>query len=105
MAARIEFVKMRSDGPIVYWNVEAYSPEGSMFPVGTGYVVDAGKVAQLSFILVADQWRRQGYGAAIIEACKSRWPNFVSTTSMDSSSELFANAVGLQKNDAEDVEH
>ncbi|GAA4453225.1 GNAT family N-acetyltransferase [Novipirellula rosea] len=98
---RVEFRKIRTDGPVVYWYVEAYSPDDFVFPVGTGYVLEAGTAAHLSYILVADQWRRKGYGTAIFQACKSRWTNFISTGSMDSASELFMSAAGILKTSEE----
>tara|TARA_R110002073_G_scaffold8027_18_gene44853 strand:+ start:17208 stop:17516 length:309 start_codon:yes stop_codon:yes gene_type:complete len=101
MLPRIKFRKIRTDGPVIYWYVEAYSPDDVVFPVGTGYVLEAGTAAHLSYILVADQWRRKGYGTAIFQACKSRWTNFVSTGAVDPASELFASAVGILEIDSE----
>lgn len=81
---RIVFREAKRDGIATFWYVEVYSPEGTMFPVGTAYVVQAAKVASLSFIFVADCWRRQGYGRAMIEAIRNRWPDFQASSPIDS---------------------
>lgn len=85
---RVKFCKMRMDGQAIFWNVEAYSSEGNMFPVATAYVVEFCGTASLSFILVADQWRRLGYGTALIDAIRERWPMFQSTAPMDEGASL-----------------
>jgi GNAT superfamily N-acetyltransferase len=77
----IEFRNTRQDGAANFWYVEAYKG-GRMFPVGTAYVVAVGNVAQLNFILVADQWRRQGVGTALINAIRDRWPDYQATLPM-----------------------
>lgn len=92
MKQRIEFRKVREDGPAVYWYVEAYA-ESDMFPVGTAYVVEVAGHAQLNFIFVADQWRRCGFGRSIVEAVRERWPAFQITSAMDDPSQAFADAV------------
>lgn len=80
---QIQFCEMRRDGDATFWNVEAY-PEGiKTFPVATAYVVEVRGTAFLNFILVADQWRRLGYGTSVIDAIRERWPDFQSTGPMD----------------------
>lgn len=80
---RIQFCEMRRDGDAAFWNVEAYSVGRHTFPVATAYVVEVRGVACLNFILVADQWRRLGYGTALVNAVRERWPDFQSTPPMD----------------------
>jgi len=77
------------------WHVEYYEEEGTMFPVGTAYVVVIPETAaQLNFVLVADQWRRRGIGSKLVEACREKWPNIVLTETMEfESSKAFFEAV------------
>ena len=65
------------------WYVEAYSDEGHMFPVGMAFVIVWKRHAQLNFIFVSDEWRRQGFATRIVEACMARWPRFTMTTGMN----------------------
>lgn len=85
LEAKIVFREIRQHGPVTYWHVEAYSPEGNQFPVGTAYVksIEENQFAQLDFILVADHWRRQGFGTRLTRAIRERWPNAVSTGPID----------------------
>ena len=46
-----------------------------------------GTAAQLNFILVADQWRRQGVATSLITACRIRWPALQLTGPMDKAGE------------------
>jgi GNAT superfamily N-acetyltransferase len=65
--------------PGVHWQVEYIE----VFPVGTAYLISPREgVARLSFILVADAWRRRGIAGKLIEACKQRWPNLTYTPPM-----------------------
>lgn len=81
--ATIEFSEVRRDGDGTYWRVELYD-ESKTFPVAYAYcVVMGGSHCQLNFICVADQWRGRGHGKVIVEAIKSRWPNFHRTGPMD----------------------
>jgi GNAT superfamily N-acetyltransferase len=63
-------------GKEIYWHVEFYAEEGSVFPVGTAYVESplAG-APRLNFILVADQWRTRGIASRLLAACVEKWPN------------------------------
>jgi GNAT superfamily N-acetyltransferase len=70
--------------PGVHWQVEYIE----VFPVGTAYLVSPREgVAKLSFILVADAWRRHGIAGKLIEACKQRWPNLTYTPPMSKEGE------------------
>ncbi len=57
--SRIEFSHIRGDGPAETWRVEVYSDDGPTFPVGAAYVVTAGQAAELNFIFIVGQWRRE----------------------------------------------
>lgn len=72
----------------VHWHVEYFdTSQGSMFPVGTAYVlapiIRGRQVAQLNFIFVADAWRQHGIAGQLIIACKERWPSLTSTGPMN----------------------
>lgn len=92
---KVEFQHVRNDGEVDCFRVEIYSEEGNMFPVGTAHVVVIHGAAQLNFIIVADQWRRQGFGKELILAVKGRWPQLTATSGMDEMGEGLLNAVGL----------
>jgi hypothetical protein len=66
-----------------------------MFPVGIAYVAVIEPNAQLNFIFVADQWRRQGFATELICAIRERWPNVVSTLGLDGMGESLLMAVGI----------
>jgi hypothetical protein len=70
-----------------HWNVEYFSedPHQRMFPIGTAYVVAPPETtaAQLDFVLVADQWRKEGVARELIKACQERWPGLQYTGPMD----------------------
>ncbi len=85
MTTRIEFRELRRANNAIYWQVEAYSEEGSMFPVAEAFVVEleGRQFAQLNYIIVFDQWRRRGIGTAIVEACRVKWPLLEFTSPMD----------------------
>lgn len=62
-------------GKGIFWHVEYYAEEGSVFPVGTAYVEALPQgYATLVFILVADQWRSRGVANALVAACSEKWP-------------------------------
>ncbi len=83
-----------------FWHVECYSDEGRMFPVGVAYVVEVGnRAAQLQFILVADQWRRQGFGKQLLSAIKDRWPFLTWTSAMGPEGAALLESVGLRDED------
>lgn len=71
----------------IYWQVEWF-PEHhpyrtTDFPAGLAFVMAMpGQGAQLNFIFVADQWRRQGGASAMIAACRQRWPGLMFTHGM-----------------------
>jgi GNAT superfamily N-acetyltransferase len=65
--------------PGVHWQVEYIE----LFPVGTAYLISPREgVAKLSFVLVADAWRRRGIAGKLIAACQERWPNLTYTPPM-----------------------
>ena len=87
-----------------YWHLEVYDDEapneGTMFPVGIAYVVEMpNRGAQLQFVFVADQWRRQGFGRQLVQAAKDRWPFLTWTSSMGVEGTALLNAVGLRDDD------
>lgn len=45
--ATIVFRDIRKDGDATFWYVEAYSPEVTMFPAGTAYVIESKGTASL----------------------------------------------------------
>jgi ribosomal protein S18 acetylase RimI-like enzyme len=78
------------------WCVEYYDDAGTMFPVGMVWVAEiVGVGAQMSFVLVADEWRRNGIGKMLMESVKSRWPNIVATGPMGDSGKALLDSVGL----------
>lgn len=87
MARDIVFRRIREEDGAHYWYVEAYSDEGSMFPVGTAYVLVYESVVQLNFMFVADQWRGQGFANEILQAVKTRWPHATATGAMNKTSQ------------------
>jgi len=106
---RVEFRLVREDGDAKFWYVEAYSPEGNMFPVGTAYVFEVAKegcsaMAQLNFIFVADQWRRQGYGELMAKEMLLRWPKLQRTGPMDDLAKEFGESVfGSEPSDEKNI--
>jgi hypothetical protein len=41
-------------------------------------IQESGKcIAKLNYIVVADQWRRQGFGRQLLNACRQRWPGIM----------------------------
>lgn len=69
-----------------YWQVEFHDDAVERgFPLGVGFVsvIPGGTKGHshivLTFVLVADQYRRKGIATAIIEAARGRWPNIVLT--------------------------
>ena len=82
------------------WCVEYYDDVGTMFPVGMVWVAEiVGVGAQVSFVLVADEWRRNGIGKMLMESVKSRWPNIVVTGPMGDSGKALLDSVGLNDRD------
>jgi GNAT superfamily N-acetyltransferase len=82
------------------WCVGYYDNQvggGTMFPVGIAYVVEVVQceVAQMNFILVADDWRRKGIARAILTAIKLRWPAVTATRSMGPAGEALLKSAGL----------
>lgn len=60
----------------IFWQVEYYAKEGSVFPVGTAYIeFPPSSVPKLNFILVADQWRSRGIATKLLAACLEKWPS------------------------------
>jgi GNAT superfamily N-acetyltransferase len=95
---RIEFRIIREDGPAKYWQVEVYSAEGNMFPVGIAWVVSVGDSAQLNYFLVGDQWRNQGYGGALLKGVKNRWKSVTYTNPLNrEAAKLLGSTIGPLK--------
>lgn len=69
----------------VHWRIEFWSETERAFPIGVAYAVELPEqvAAQVIFVLVGDQWRRQCVGTKLLEACKSRWSNVSYTGAMD----------------------
>jgi len=101
--AEVEFRATRQDGLISYWYVEVFCNEGKQFPVGTAYIksIDEMGFAQLDFVLVADQYRRQGVGTRLCGAIRERWPNAVSTGPIDAQGDGLLRAIDLRANTEE----
>lgn len=85
----------------VRWTVEAY-PAGVCdlpYPCGTAWVSDypapegREKLTSLDFILVADQFRREGVGKALYEAILARWPGVFVTDAISKSGDAFLDGV------------
>jgi len=65
----------------IFWQVEYYAEEGSVFPVGTAYVESPPSgPPRMNFMLVADQWRGRGIASAMMAACVEKWPDLEFTT-------------------------
>jgi GNAT superfamily N-acetyltransferase len=84
-------VKEPHDAKFAVWYVE-YRDErqGVLFPMGTAYVIhllDKPQYVHLAYMFVGDQWRRQGIGTKLIDACKERWPAMQFTSPMDGKGE------------------
>ena len=71
-----------ADARVERWQVEFYSDEGTMFPVGLAWVLVFDSHAQLQFFMVADDWRGQGVGRRLLEACRERWSMLRHTSPM-----------------------
>ena len=81
----------------IHWYIEYHDAEADLaFPLGVAYVTvyprkTLGPV--LNFILVTDQYRRQGVDWQFIQACKQRWPDIWLTNAISSEGEaLLRNA-------------
>lgn len=87
-----------------FWHVECYNDdENCMFPVGVAYVIAMGnRAAQLQFILVADQWRRQGFGKQLLQAIKDRWPFLTWTSAMGPQGAALLESAGLRDEEHEE---
>ena len=63
-------------GREIFWQVEFYAEEGSVFPIGTAYVESPlSEPPRLNFMLVADQWRSRGIATQLVAACVEKWPD------------------------------
>ena len=63
-------------GREIFWHIEFYSEESSLFPVGTAYVESPpGGPPRMNFMLVADQWRSRGIASHLMAACLEKWPD------------------------------
>lgn len=84
-----------------FWHVEYYDSdvEGRPFPLGTAYVDfnPDGDAPQLSFVLVADDWRRRGIGVELIQACRRRWPTIVFSGHLNSAGEAVVRKADRQE--------
>lgn len=68
-------------GKGIFWQVEFYAEEGSVFPVGTAYVESPPSGPPLlNFMLVADQWRGRGIASSMMAACVEKWPDLEFST-------------------------
>ena len=62
-------------GKSIFWHVEFYVEESSVFPVGTAYVeCPLGGPPRMNFMVVADQWRSRGIASRLMAACVEKWP-------------------------------
>ena len=65
-------------GKGIFWHVEYYAEEASVFPVGTAYIESPpGAAPLMNFMLVADQWRSRGIASQMMAACVEKWPDLV----------------------------
>lgn len=68
-------------GKGIFWQVEYYAEEGSVFPVGSAYVESPPSgPPRMNFMLVADQWRGRGIASVMMAACVEKWPDLEFTT-------------------------
>ena len=68
-------------GKRIFWQVEYYAEEGSVFPVGTAYVESPPSgPPKMNFLLVADQWRGRGIASSMMAACVEKWPGLEFST-------------------------
>jgi GNAT superfamily N-acetyltransferase len=58
------------------WQIEYYPDAGDRgFPQGVAWVKDLGEAGTfITYVLVADDKRRQGIATKLIRACRERWP-------------------------------
>lgn len=81
----------------MHWYVEYHAAHLDMpFPLGVAYVTvppeqhrDITGGPFIDFILVADQWRREGIASALVEACRRRWPDLWLTDAISESGAAF----------------
>jgi hypothetical protein len=79
----IVFRKVKTVNIVTIWYVEAYSPGNEVTPVGIACIAQVKETALLSFIFVAEHWRCEGYGKAMIQAIKGRWPHLQLSSPID----------------------
>lgn len=68
--------------PGLHWQVELYADDNGTlsYPLALAWVTDStpftpqAPLVGLDFIIVMDQFRRQGHAEKLIAACKERWP-------------------------------
>jgi ribonuclease HI len=78
---RVVFRQFDAPGlvPGIHWQAELHSPTWDFgVPVATAWVTRYtlhGDGPAVEFVLVPDQFRRQGYAKLLIKACRDRWPN------------------------------
>lgn len=64
--------------PNLHWQIEYYPDDTEAgAPLGLAWVSDytaGGSFAYLDFVLVRDDFRRQGIGTELVRACLERWP-------------------------------
>lgn len=66
------------NGRGIFWHIEYYAEEGSVFPVGTAYVeTPFSSPPRVNFLLVADQWRSRGIASRLLAACVEKWPDLI----------------------------
>lgn len=80
--------------PGMHWQVEVYEGDSDDYPphpVGLCWVLDPAEnlpperrheaylPASIDHLLVTDEWRRRGIATVILDACRRRWPNLVSS--------------------------
>jgi GNAT superfamily N-acetyltransferase len=63
----------------LHWQIEYYPDETEAgAPLGLAWVSDCtagGSFASLDYVLVRDDFRRQGIGTELVRACRERWPD------------------------------
>lgn len=88
----------------LHWVVEAYEFGMEQTPVGLCWVTDtienlpperrheAVFAPFVDTILVSDFWRRRGIAAALLDACRTRWPNLELSDIVDRENKAFVDA-------------
>lgn len=87
--------------PGVAWVVELHTAgDVPPYPVATAYLSDFRRPLAgvcLDFILVPDDFRRQGYAEALVRACKRLWPGLWLTDPISPEGEALVNSLEGQE--------